>query len=197
MPQLLSSRIKRRFNRHTFEIKNNGRTVYRHTLLVNPEDLSIDEPHRANVTQTQGGAYLALFGQGLHSVTISGKTGFHARMNAEGYLTDGYEEIKNLRRHVFRHFINATDEQYEMFWYNWEDEEYYKVIPLNMRIQRSRSEPVLYRYELPLICLEEVGAGKKPDPNNLLSTVDALAYAKHLSYVSSGLSEAIRALTAR
>src|SRR4051794_27132574 len=135
MAQLQTSRDKRAFYRHTFEIKDNGKSVYRHTLLINPEDMNVEEPHRATVTQTLGGAYLSLFGQGLHNVSISGKTGFHARKNAEGTLTDGYEEIQNLRKRVYRDFINAKSSQYEMFWYNWEDEEYYKVMPISMRIQ--------------------------------------------------------------
>lgn len=197
MAQLGLSASKRRFHRQTFEIKNNGRSVYRHTLLINPEEMDIQEPHRATVTPTLGGAYLSLFGQGLHNVTISGKTGFHARRNTEGVMTDGYQEIKNLRKRIYRDFINGTSSQYEMFWYNWEDEEYYKVIPLDMRIQRSVSSPHMYRYTLQLTTLQELGAQTKPSVQNLLSSVNALGAGQSISTATSRISEVLRMFLSR
>lgn len=191
MAQLQSSRDRRAFYRQTFEVKSNGKSVYRHTLLINPEDMSVEEPNRATVTQTMGGAYLSLFGQGLHNVTISGKTGFHARRNAEGIMTDGYEEIKNLRKRIYRDFITAAQAHYEMFWYNWEDEEYYKIMPLNMRIQRNTSGGLLYRYDIQFVCLEALGEQKKPSADNLLSNVDALNQGKQLQIASSSVSETL------
>lgn len=191
MPQLATSAVSRQFYRQTFEIKKNGITSYRHTLLINPDDMSIDEPNRASVTQTLGGAYMALFGQGLHNVTISGKTGFSARQNAEGVVTDGYEEIKALRQRLYRDFINDGSGQFELFWYNWEDEEYYKVMPISMRIQRSTSLGLLYRYDIQLTTLERLGMQEKPDPDNLLTGVDAIGKGKNIADASSAISEAL------
>jgi hypothetical protein len=194
MPQLATSAQARQFYRQTFEVKTNGVTKYRHTLLINPSDISIEEPNRATVTQTLGGAYLSLFGQGLHNVTISGTTGYNARMNTEGVITDGYEEIKNLRKQFYRNFITTYDPYAECLWYDWENEEYYKIMPLSFRVQRSASEPNLYRYEIQFTTLQELGAQTKPDPNNLLSSVQALAKGRVLSQSTSALSEALSAL---
>jgi hypothetical protein len=197
MAQLQSSRDKRAFYRQTFEIKDNGKSVYRHTLLINPEDMNVEEPHRATVTQTMGGAYLSLFGQGLHNVSLSGKTGYHARRNAEGVMTDGYEEIQNLRKRIYRDFINMPSSQYEMFWYNWEDEEYYKIMPMSMRVQRNTSGGLMYRYDIQFTCLEALGAQTKPDPDNLLSNVRALQSSMALSQTASSISEVLEAFKRR
>lgn len=194
MPQLATSTQKRRFYRQTFEVKNNGVSKYRHTLLVNPSDMSVDEPHRATVTQTLGGAYLSLFGQGLHTVTISGVTGYNARTNTEGVVTDGYQEIQNLRKKFYRDFITTYAPQYEMFWYDWENEEYYKVIPLSFRVQRSVSEPNLYRYEIQFTTLQQLGVQVNPYANNLLSNVQALVKGKNIATSSSTLAEVLSTL---
>jgi hypothetical protein len=204
MAEMPSSALNRAFYRQTFEIKNNRVSKYRHTLLINPEDMSVEEPHRATVTQTLGGAYLALFGQGLQTVTISGKTGFHARIGSDGTLTDGYTEIKRLRNYIYREIIMNPSDKIEMFWYNWEDDEYYQIMPLSLRIQRSTSLGKLYRYELQFICIKILGGDlsaplggssggiggiAKPSADNLLTGVRALEIGQALIGASSGITE--------
>jgi hypothetical protein len=189
MAQMPSSALNRAFYRQTFEIKDKGVSKIRHTMLINPEDMSVEEPNRATVTQTLGGAYLALFGQGLQTVTISGKTGFHARIGSDGTLTDGYTELIRLRNIVRGFFRNPSD-QLEMFWYNWEDDEYYKIVPLSMRVQRSVSLGPMYRYEIQFICLNYVGVTSKPNPDNLVTGVLALQLGQLLVGAVSDLGEA-------
>ena len=189
MAQLKSSRDARKFYKQTFEVRDNGKIKYRHTLLVNPQEMSVDEPHRASVTQTLGGAYVELFGKGLHTVNISGLTGYHARKNVEGKITDGYQEMRNFRNKIYRDFLKSIDSKYQLFWYNWEDTEYYQVIPMNFRLQRSRSEPTMYRYDLSMTCIKAVGAGTKPKSSNLLSAVNALGKAVSLGVTASKMGE--------
>lgn len=162
MPLLPQTRLKKTFYHQTFEVKDDGRTKYRHTLLVNPQEMSITEPARINPQQTLGGAYVSYFGQGLHQVSISGVTGYHARHNAEGEVKDGFTEMQDFRRNIYRDFLKNPSSQLEMFWYNWEDEEYYKIVPLSFRLMRNKAEPILYRYEFTFVCLEPVGSGKVP-----------------------------------
>lgn len=192
MPALPSTNKKRAFYHQTFVIKDKDKEVYRHTLLVNPQDMSITEPPRINAQQTLGGAYVSKFGQGLHQITISGTTGYSARHNVEGTLTDGYEEIKNFRDKVYRFYVTAPSSHVEMFWYNWEDEEYYKVVPTSFRISRNVAEPTLYRYELSMVALEAVGAGKKPSSTpNLLNKLSMPSIALAVAGALSGISEAL------
>lgn len=172
MPQLPESTRKRKFYRYTFEIKDKGRLEYRHTMFVNPSDASVEEPARVTITQTLGGAYVSNFGQGLFKVNLSGTTGFNARRNSEGVLTDGYTEMQNFRRKLYRDFITRKSPKKEMFWYNWETEEYYKVIPEGFRLLQSKTEPLLFRYEIPLVCLEPLIGVTKPNTNNLATNIN-------------------------
>lgn len=169
MPALPSTTKKRKFYKQTFQAKEKGVEKYRHTMLVNPQEMSVGEPARINVQQTLGGAYVSHFGQGVIPVTLSGVTGYNARHNADGILRDGYEEFKAFRDKVYRDFITTKSAQRELFWYNWEDEQYYKIVPTNFRLMRSRSEAIMYRYEFNFTCIERVGAGTKPkyDSNQL------------------------------
>lgn len=156
-----TARLKQHYHQ-TFEIKKSNQTVVRHTLLMNPQSLSQAEQARVNVTQTIGGAYIMDFGAGIPNVTISGTTGYKKRHNADGELRDGYQELKHLRTEVYRNFITATDPAYKMFWYNWEDEEFWVIQPTNFRLQRSVSEPTLYRYELSFYCIANAVAPATP-----------------------------------
>lgn len=191
MPQLAQTRQIRKLYKQTFEIKTKGRVTYRHTLLVNPQDISQEEPSRTTVTQTLGGAYVSFFGEGLKQVTMNVLTGYHARANTEGKITDGYQELRNFRNKVYRDFLKTKDPSIQMFWYDWENEEYYEVVPTSFRVMRNRAEPLLYRFELQFVCIQQLVGGSAPKrpSTNLLSAVDALGKAKNLLNSSSNMSE--------
>lgn len=138
---------------HTFELRKDNKVVARHTLLLNPQNLSQTEQARVNVTQTLGGSYVTDFGAGLPTVTISGTTGYRSRYNADRERRDGYEEFVHFRNEIYRKFIQTNDPSYQLFWYNWEDEEYWNIQPTNFILQRSVSEPLLYRYTFNFTCL--------------------------------------------
>ncbi len=142
----------------TFERRIKGVTEKRHTLLINPEDFSQNEPARANVTQTLGGAYVDDFGQGLLQITIAGTTGYKARYSTEGLYVDGYEEFSLFRKNVYRDFVTANDPAMTLHWFNWEDNEHYQIQPVNFRLQRNARQPLLYRYEFQFICIRNHGS---------------------------------------
>ncbi|AKG36082.1 hypothetical protein [Paenibacillus durus] len=152
---------QKRFYRMTFELRKtlpsgDSGALSLHTLLVNPSDFSQDEPGRGNIIQTLGGAYVADFGLGLPTVTLSGTTGYRVRASAEGKERDGYEELRDFRSDIYRKILLANDPQHALYWYNWEDDEYYEIHPQNFRLQRSKSEPTLYRYEFRFTCLRRL-----------------------------------------
>lgn len=156
MPQLQSTQTNKRFYKYTFELRRNTDVLTRHTLSVNPEDLTIIEPARVNVVQTLGGAYVHDFGQGLTTVTISGITGFHAKRNEEGEIVDGWTEFRNFRDEVYRKFIKENIQSYALYWYNWEDDEYFQIQPTSFRLMRSKQAPLVYRYEFQFTCIKSL-----------------------------------------
>jgi hypothetical protein len=146
--KLSTLRLKRIY-RYTFDMRLAGiGSVMLHTLIINPEDMNQDEPARNGVTQTLGGAYVTDFGSGLPTVEISGTTGYGKRISAEGLEVDGYEEFVNFRNKVYRSFISDPDPNLSLYWYNWEDNEYYEIIPQTFRLQRSKGAALLYRYNM-------------------------------------------------
>jgi hypothetical protein len=192
MPALTSTMQKRRFYKQTFQVKDKGKEKYRHTMLINPQEMTIAEPARINTQQTLGGAYVSHFGQGLFQVTLSGVTGYKARYNADGQLRDGYEEFKAFRDKVYRDFVTYPSSQLELFWYNWEDEQYFKIVPTSFRLMRSKSEAIMYRYELAFVCLNTVGAGTKPIYNaNKLDEINLALIGQSMASTISGTSEAM------
>jgi hypothetical protein len=170
MALVKSSTVKaKRFYRQTFEMKVAGiGSELLHTLLVNPEDMQVDEPARVTVTQTLGGAFVTDFGQGLPTVTISGTTGYKKRTNAEGRETDGFEEFKNFRDRIYRGFISENDPKLSLYWYNWEDDEYYQIQPTNFRLMRNKAEPLLYRYEFRFTCIRKLRGSKREVADDLI-----------------------------
>jgi hypothetical protein len=185
---------KKRFYRHSFELRVDGYgTVNFHTLLINPEDFSMDEPTRASVTQTLGGAFVTDFGQGLPSVVISGTTGYRKQTNAEGQTVDGFEEFMNFRQGVYRSFISASEdnEKMHLFWYNWEDEEFYEIQPMSFRLQRNKSEPLLYRYEFRFTCIRKIG-DKKSQLDNEVRNPDTKEVHAFIATSTSSLSEFLK-----
>lgn len=156
MPQLEITRNSKKFYHYTFELRKANETVYTHTLLVNPEDLSINEPAKVNVVQTLGGAYVEDFGQGLPVVSISGSTGFTTKTSAEGKVRDGWVEFRDFRENVYRKFLYEKSKDYALYWYNWEDDEYFLIQPTNFRTLRNRQAPTMYRYEFQFTCLKRL-----------------------------------------
>lgn len=148
-------KIKQHYH-HTFEIKKNSKTIMRHTLLQNPQNITQAEQARTSVTQTIGGAYILDYGAGLPTVTLSGTTGYKRRVNEDGQKRDGYQEFIHFRNEIYRKFVETNDPDYELYWYNWEDKDYWSIQPTVFRLQRSVSEPLLYRYEFGFTCLARI-----------------------------------------
>lgn len=194
-----STKEQKSFYRFTFDMRYDGiGSVMLHTLLVNPEDFSQEEPARNTITQTLGGAFVTDFGSGLPVVTMSGTTGYKARTTAEGLLVDGYEEFVNFRDKVYRNFIQATDPSLSLYWYNWEDNEYYEIQPQSFRLQRSKSQSLLYRYEIRFTCIRKLTKSRADITKDyLLANPNTRQMALALSSSISTISEVLTKLTGK
>lgn len=188
---------RKKFYRHTFDMKYAGSSVMLHTLLLNPDDMAQDEPARANVTETLGGAFVTDFGKGIPTVTISGTTGYRQRKTAEGRTFDGFEEFIHFRTRVYRGFIEDNDPKLSLYWYNWEDDEYYEIQPTNFRLQRNKSEPLLYRYEFKFTCLNRLKSRNQPITDYLLNSPPTRELAMEIGTAVSNISEVLNILTGR
>lgn len=160
------TRREKELSHYSFQVTKNGKIVVTHTLLVNPGDFSQEEAARTEVTKTLTGAYTEEWGRDIMVISIKGTTGYKKRYSLEGEETDGFQAFKSLRNDVYRYFLepdgtikqfNKTD-VYEMKFFNWGDGEYFVVMPRKFTLHRSKSQPLLYSYDLTFFCLKSIGA---------------------------------------
>lgn len=115
---------------------------------LNPEEYDQSEPVRSTVTQTKAGAWIDDFGPGLVSIYMKGSTG----------MQNGFERFKALRK-ILRDYNSqkkpGQEVKKEMTFYNYTDEESWIVHPdpSGFKLFRSKSNPLLFMYEIRLICL--------------------------------------------
>lgn len=173
----------------TFEIVNTStaQVIDRYTLLLNPTDLQQPEKARTALTNTLGGAYVDKFGRGIPEVTIQGTQGYRARKGWEGAILDGYMAFKRLRNDIYRKFMDSTDPNLELRWYNWEDEEYYAIMPMpdGFTLQRSAQESLLYRYNFSFWCLNPLIIGTSiGEPSDVKYHTTGASILKNLGVMS-------------
>lgn len=117
---------------------------------LNPEEYTQDEISRSNVTQTKAGAWIDDFGAGLPTIYMKGTTGFKKGTGAQKFV-----ELRNF----FREYINngnpGEEIKDEMTFHNYTDGESWivHVDPNAFRLLRSKTNPLLYMYEIRLQCL--------------------------------------------
>lgn len=193
------TRAQKSFYRYTFDIRYRGiGSIMLHTLTSNPEDFSFDEVARNSITQTLGGAYITDFGKGLPSVTMSGTTGYKVKTSAEGRVMDGYEEFVHFRNAVYRGFIESPDLNLSAYWYNWEDDEYYEIQPQDFRLQRNKSQSLLYRYEFKFTCIRKLTKSRGDVLGDyLLSNPSTRDMVRTLGSATSTISEVLTRLTGK
>lgn len=149
--------------RMSFESDN-----WEYTLFVNPEEFSQTEANRVTVTQTKGGAYVDEFGSGLPTISMKGTTGFKMGTSDP---TLGYKRFKMLRDKM-RTIMDgvqpgqdiSTDK--ELVFHNYTDGEHWVVVPKVFTLLRSVSRPLLYLYDIQLVCI------RPADMPSVTSTLD-------------------------
>lgn len=129
------------------------------TLVIRPQDLTRNEPSKATVHQTMGrdiSGWVDHFGQGLPSVTIAGHTGWRY---AEGAGMDGaqaFDVLNMLVAHAYpaarQAAINrGTDPaEVKLLFIDTLDGFAWSVVPTQFVLRRSKSQPLLYQYNIGL-----------------------------------------------
>lgn len=130
-------------------------------FALNPEEYYQEEPSRSTVTQTKGGAWVDDFGAGLPTITIKGTTG----LKKGGF--EKFKELRDLIRAYYKKgkFGAEMTEAQELTFHNHTDGESWivHIDPSGFKLSRSKQSPLLYNYEIKMICLRNA---KDPHPNN-------------------------------
>lgn len=136
-----------------------GASLYgTYTFTINPESYQQTEMGRIQVFQTLGGGFADLWGPALIQAQMSGTTGLQ-RIQFAGEDTDGYERFQNLLSIIRQMWSNPIKQQavdWHFYLYNWTDDQYFEVLPLQNSWVQSVPEQLIFRYTLQFIALRDL-----------------------------------------
>lgn len=146
------------------EFELHGRT---YKFILNPEEFSQPEPNRVSLTQTKGGAWIDDFGGGVPEIAFKGTTGFK---NGTGDPTSGFNKFKELRDLIREYYFKQAPgtevtEKQEMIFHNYTDGEHWVVTPKIFSLMRSIARPLMYLYDIQLICQRPANVPASKDEN--------------------------------
>ncbi len=141
-------------------------------LQIRPEELDVQEPSRLVVQQTIGGAWADSFGRGVTAINLSGTLGWRGSLLLSG--EDAFAALRStvlLQWHQRREdaAANGTDpDSVTLTFIDTLDSLTYVVAPQSFSMRRSRSSPLLIRYQIRLLVLADADA-----PNGILDQIEA------------------------
>lgn len=133
------------------------------TLNIRPTDLTRNEPSRATVTQTLGRGvtgWVDNFGEGIPSLTISGHTGWRSRA---GNGQDGVASFLALNKLIAHEYHAAMQsaidngdapDTIKLIFVDTLNDFVWSVVPMVFALQRSKSQPLLMKYNMQLQALD-------------------------------------------
>jgi hypothetical protein len=142
-----------------FYLVGGGQPPASFTMYIRPEDISRSEPSRLAAIQTLGGAWVDAFGRGLSTLTLNGHQGW--RGNYEG---DGGELFTQLRNTIFLNWHSRRSYQVsqaadpnlvQLFYVDQLNNITALVAPQSFTLRRSKTSPLLVRYQAQLIVLDD------------------------------------------
>lgn len=128
-------------------------------LPIRPEELTQTETSRLQVNQTLGGAWADSFGPGLTKITMAGHCGWRG-----AFFLPGEEAFFALRETVFqswhdRRKLAATagqdPTQVRLYYADTLNDIRCEVAPVSFALRRSKASPLLMRYQISLIVLND------------------------------------------
>lgn len=132
------------------------------TMLIRPESLTRDDPSRINVVQTlNGGAWADDFGPGIAVINISGTTGWR---RTAGSNDDGEARFFALRTMVYDEWHRRRKQavsqakdpnEVRLIFSDSLDNIVASVAVTSFKLARSRSQPLLFRYQIQMLVLSD------------------------------------------
>jgi hypothetical protein len=128
-------------------------------LPIRPEELTRTEPSRLQVNQTLGGAWADSFGAGLAKISLSGHCGWRG-----SFFIPGEDAFYALRETVFQAWHDrrsqaaqsgADPSAVRLYYADTLNDIRCEVAPLSFALRRSKASPLLYRYQISLVVLDE------------------------------------------
>ncbi|WP_438979591.1 hypothetical protein [Polynucleobacter sp.] len=133
------------------------------TLNIRPTDLTRNEPSRATVTQTLGRGvtgWVDNFGEGIPSLTISGHTGWRSRSGSGQDGVASFLVLNQLIAHEYHAAMQSaidkgeSPESVKLIFVDTLDDFVWSVIPMVFALQRSKSQPLLMKYNMQLQAID-------------------------------------------
>jgi len=147
-----------------FVIQNGDSFLTPVTLVIRPEELTKTEPSRTTVHQSLGRdaviGWVDDFGAGMPTVSISGNTGWNI---AKGSGKDGVQSFIELNDLITTEYhllkqqaINLGNDpaSVKLIFVDMLDEFTWSVSPVAFALQRSKSRPLLMRYNINLQAID-------------------------------------------
>jgi hypothetical protein len=126
---------------------------------LRPEDLTVHEPSRLTVQQTLGGAWADSFDIGITTITLAGHCGWRG-----GTYLSGEELFQGLRDTVFQAWHDGRADAIQqgqdpdtvsLYFTDSLDGISVIVAPRSFQLRRSKSSPLLMRYQINLLVLDQ------------------------------------------
>jgi hypothetical protein len=137
---------------------------------IKPEELSFTEPSRLQVQQTLGGAWADSFDRGIGFITLAGTTGWR------GTATQSGEDMFfGLRETCFQGWHDARTDLaqqgqdpngVQLYFTDSLDKISVLVAPRSFMMRRSKASPLLMRYQIQLVVLDDASA-----PVNVIDSI--------------------------
>lgn len=145
-------------------------------FIMNPEQYTQTEPGKAQVTQTKSGGWIDDFGAGINAISIKGTTGLGRQTSSN--LT-GFNKFKELRDIIRKYYYKAapgtditTDK--ELIFHNYTDGEDWIVVPKVFSLFRSINRPLLYLYDIQLVCIRPANQPQHKSPPPMKPTIQKI-----------------------
>ena len=139
-------------------------------LAIRPEDLSVTEPSRLVVQQTLGGAWCDSFDRGLVSISLSGTLGWRGStfLSGEGAFAQLRQTVLIEWHQRRQDAIDAGTDPADvsLTFIDTLDDVTYIVAPQQFVLRRSKSSPLLMRYQIRLLAVSDADA-----PTSLLDQI--------------------------
>jgi hypothetical protein len=138
-----------------------GDRVFR--FAINPDSYVHSKPHRTAVVKTKSRIYVQDFQDDIHTIKISGTTGWNPTGKEEDKGLAKIKEMKTFLDDYAKQGGNGTQPVDNFIFWNFTNEEYYFVhlSTEGVTFTQDVSQPLLYRYDIKFVVLTEVVGGSQ------------------------------------